>query len=490
MDGRTLRAAFVLLVSAGVAPAWAGPQDTRVGETRVVFARAGTTIRETGAALAPVVATLPVGTQVTVLEVKLPWVRVRAATGAEGWLRAYEAVEPTALAVPPPPPAPSGAGGGVSAREVSAAGRQFTSDTERSYRASRGDLARGYALVDQTERETAALNPYDALDFVMEGELGRRGRDYLLPGRLPGDPPRKRGGGGRDKPDLGKIAGGVLGRLGVKEADRIGEVAAGFQDLFGELDKRFSPEQAYYLGRAVAATAFAKYGVDRDAGRRAYVKRVGDALVRLADPARVPPNFGGYHFDVLDTDEVNGISGPGGFVLVTRGALLACRTEDEVAAVLAHELAHVIGDGAMSHGEQILRQGSAWKGAIGAAGHFAKAAGVDRGQLEGRLLELFTTAVSESARTAMEHGYGRDLEFVADREGTYLLYDVLYDWAALRDVLGRMGHDGHAHAGATHASPAVRANALQAVLAPYGPFQARPGVKESRIARFERHVRR
>jgi hypothetical protein len=485
--GRLRFAAVSLVLAAGLAPAFGGPQDTRVGETRVIFQQAGATIRAEAQALGAAVATLPRGTQVTVLEVKLPWVKVRAATGQEGWLRAFEAVEPTALAAAPPPPAPSGAGAGVSAREVSAAGRQLTADTERAFRASRADLVRGYALVDQMEKDTAAMSPYDALEFLMEVELGRRGRDYQLPARLPPDPPlqRKKAGG-----DLGKKVGGLLGKLGVKEGEQIGELVSGVQALSGQLEKSFTPQQEYYVGRAVAAQAFAKFGADPDANRRRYVKRIGDALVRVADPARVRPNFGGYHFDVLDCPDVNGISGPGGFVLVTRGAVLACKTEDEVAGLLAHELAHVVGNGQMSHGEQVLRRGEKFQNSLKGFGHFAKAAGVDESRLGAQLLQVFETAVGEMGRTAMEHGYGKDLEFVADREGTYLLYDVLYDWTSIRSFLGRMGASGHAHGGATHASPEVRASALDPVLAPYGAFSARPGVKESRIARFERHVGR
>ena len=119
-----------------------------------------------------------------------------------------------------------------------------------------------------------------------------------------------------------------------------------------------------------------------------------------------------------------------------------------------------------------------------------KALDVTPKQWDDQVLDLFTTAVGEAGRTSIEHGYGRDLEFFADREGSYLLYDVLYDWNAMRDLLARMGTSSHAHGGATHASPADRAAALEPVLAPYGAFTARPGVKESRVARFERHVRR
>jgi predicted Zn-dependent protease len=40
------------------------------------------------------------------------------------------------------------------------------------------------------------------------------------------------------------------------------------------------------------------------------------------------PTVGGYHFDVLNSDEINGVSGPGGWVLLA-GRGLAAKTEDE-----------------------------------------------------------------------------------------------------------------------------------------------------------------
>jgi predicted Zn-dependent protease len=44
---------------------------------------------------------------------------------------------------------------------------------------------------------------------------------------------------------------------------------------------------------------------------------------------------------VLDTDQVNAISAPGGYIFVTRGALALMDDEAELAGVLAHEVGHV-----------------------------------------------------------------------------------------------------------------------------------------------------
>lgn len=48
-----------------------------------------------------------------------------------------------------------------------------------------------------------------------------------------------------------------------------------------------------------------------------------------------------YRFTILNTDEVNAFALPGGYVYVTRGLLKTVKNNDELAAVMAHELAHI-----------------------------------------------------------------------------------------------------------------------------------------------------
>lgn len=66
-----------------------------------------------------------------------------------------------------------------------------------------------------------------------------------------------------------------------------------------------------------------------------YVNRIGQNLVRNSD-AKVP-----FTIKVLDTDEINAMALPGGYFFVDSGLILACDSEDELAGVMAHEIAHV-----------------------------------------------------------------------------------------------------------------------------------------------------
>jgi hypothetical protein len=66
-----------------------------------------------------------------------------------------------------------------------------------------------------------------------------------------------------------------------------------------------------------------------------YINRIGQNLVKNSD-SKVP-----FTIKVLDTDEINAMALPGGFFYVNSGLILACDSEDELAGVMAHEIAHV-----------------------------------------------------------------------------------------------------------------------------------------------------
>ncbi len=79
----------------------------------------------------------------------------------------------------------------------------------------------------------------------------------------------------------------------------------------------------------------------------AYVSAVGR---RVAAGARLR---GDLHVRVLDDDEPQGWSLPGGYVYVTRGALAHLHSEAELAALLGHEIGHL----AAGHGDDLFAAG-------------------------------------------------------------------------------------------------------------------------------------
>jgi len=93
-------------------------------------------------------------------------------------------------------------------------------------------------------------------------------------------------------------------------------------------DARAGEEQA----QAVAA----EMGLVSDPRLQALVQTVGERLARQA-----PPRAFVYRFQIVDQWSPNAFALPGGAVFVSRGALALTSSEDELAGVLGHEIAHV-----------------------------------------------------------------------------------------------------------------------------------------------------
>jgi predicted Zn-dependent protease len=228
------------------------------------------------------------------------------------------------------------------------------------------------------------------------------------------------------------------------------------------MNHALSPEQEYYLGRAVAAGAIARYGLDPDERRQDYVRKVGAAVVAISE--RLNETYGGYHFGVLNTDVENGLSGPGGFVLVTRGAMLRCRSEDELAGILCHELAHI----RLKHGEGVMRTRSPWQKNIGNLFRVVgAAAGASDQSVRPDMDRFFGEVVTDFVQTMVENGYGKEYEFQADREGTLLLYDVGYDASAIQTYLSAT-EGREAKSWDTHPPAAERIAALDEFVKTFG----------------------
>lgn len=120
-----------------------------------------------------------------------------------------------------------------------------------------------------------------------------------------------------------------------------------------------SVEEEIEIGRAANEQARKQVPEFKDATVTRYVRDVGKRLVRSAPGAKYP-----YSFAVADLPEINAFSLPGGPVWINRGVLSRAANESQVAAVLAHEVAHI----ARRHGADRLTQGMVAKWGLGLLG--------------------------------------------------------------------------------------------------------------------------
>ena len=79
-----------------------------------------------------------------------------------------------------------------------------------------------------------------------------------------------------------------------------------------------SDEEEYYVGRAVAARITSTYPLYRNKRLTDYLNLIGQTIALHTEK---PTTFGGYHFALLDSPEINAFACPGGIILITRGML-------------------------------------------------------------------------------------------------------------------------------------------------------------------------
>ena len=146
---------------------------------------------------------------------------------------------------------------------------------------------------------------------------------------------------------------------------------------------------------------------------QAYVDRIGQRLVAVSDMPDAE-----FTFTVIDAPEINAFATPGGFIYVNRGLIAYMNSEEQLAGVIGHEIAHVT---ARHHGRRK------------AAGVTSKVLGTTAYVLtgSGALYEA-----SQMYGAELISGYGREMELEADGLGARYMYQAGYDPQALLDVIG------------------------------------------------------
>ncbi len=127
--------------------------------------------------------------------------------------------------------------------------------------------------------------------------------------------------------------------------DKLGKTASG--RMKKRFDKRkpkhhdgFLPSEEYYIGRTTAAHILASYEAYGD-GTSKLERYINNIVRTLGMTSSRPEIFKGYRVIILKSDKKNAFANPGGFIFITTGLLKLARNEDEIAGVLAHEVAHI-----------------------------------------------------------------------------------------------------------------------------------------------------
>lgn len=97
-----------------------------------------------------------------------------------------------------------------------------------------------------------------------------------------------------------------------------------------------STEQEVAMGDSISKQIEKEYKLAEDEHMQERVELIGKRLVEVCDRKELI-----YHFKVLDIDDINAVSLPGGWLYVFRGLVDKCKNDDELAGVIAHEIGHI-----------------------------------------------------------------------------------------------------------------------------------------------------
>lgn len=97
-----------------------------------------------------------------------------------------------------------------------------------------------------------------------------------------------------------------------------------------------SPQEEYGIGVQIIDELRESGAILEDPQIQEYIHDLG---MRLASHSDNPTLHFGYY--VIDEDDINATTLPGGFIVVNSGLFLLTKNEDELAGVLAHETGHV-----------------------------------------------------------------------------------------------------------------------------------------------------
>jgi len=202
-----------------------------------------------------------------------------------------------------------------------------------------------------------------------------------------------------------------------------------------------------------------------------YVNRLGQNLARASQSDNV------FVFRVIYSPEMNAEAFPGGFVVVHSGALSLVESESELAAVLAHEIAHVNAQ----HWRRYRRRQSLY--------NLLALASLFTGNVP---LALAVGFGSDAASPVAESGFSRSFEREADRLALVYLMRAGYDPEAMATLLQRQGElyprrgGGPAGLLSDHPSAAARLKKVQKALARSAlPFPVLETTAEFEVVRQE-----
>jgi predicted Zn-dependent protease len=187
----------------------------------------------------------------------------------------------------------------------------------------------------------------------------------------------------------------------------------------GEGLRKIGEQEEIKLGGDLAGMLLGAAPLMHDPAKQAYLNRLGRWLAMHSERPGLP-----WKFALIESDDYNAFSTPGGYVLVTRGLFDRMRNESELAGVLGHEIAHVV----RKHHLEALQKSLRDQSLSEMRRYFSVSTG-------NGLADSFTNAMLNAGKDLYIRGLDHDAEYEADRMGVVIAARSGYSPYGLGGVL-------------------------------------------------------
>ena len=189
-------------------------------------------------------------------------------------------------------------------------------------------------------------------------------------------------------------------------------ISCSVNPVTGERDFVLISEDAELeMGRKYYSQILQSQTLYQDPKIQSYVQSIGDSLAELSHRSDLI-----YRFTVLDSPDVNAFALPGGYIFINRGLMVYLSSEEELAAVLGHEIGHVTA----RHSVRQISQAQVLS-------IISYAVAREAGSAAGDLTNI--------ASGALVAGYGRDMELQADSLGAEYMAKQGYSASGMIDTI-------------------------------------------------------